>query len=136
MKVRRISGLVCCLAAATTFDAAAAEEQGARVQPPARWSQDVLDAFFESDKMKALASFQDLYVGLEPYRNNELLGGGVLKATAPAVFGLLAAIELHPSNKKSGGELVQYAPCLLHNFSVYLLLSQKQFLLPLEDFSL
>lgn len=53
--------------------------------------------------MKALASFQDLYVGLEPYRNNKLLGGGVLKSTAPAVFGLLAAIELHPSNKKSGG---------------------------------
>jgi hypothetical protein len=55
--------------------------------------------------MRALASFQDLYVGLEPYRNNELLGGGVLKSTAPAVFGLLAAIELHPSNSKSGGEI-------------------------------
>ena len=54
--------------------------------------------------MKALASFQDLYVGLEPYRNAELVGGGVLQSTAPAVFGLLAAIELHPSNDKSGGE--------------------------------
>jgi hypothetical protein len=53
--------------------------------------------------MKALASFQDLYVGLEPFRNDDLLGGGVLKSTAPAVFGLLAAIELHPKNKKSGG---------------------------------
>jgi hypothetical protein len=39
--------------------------------------------------MRALASFQDLYVGVVPYRNNELLGGGVLKSTAPAVFGLL-----------------------------------------------
>ena len=67
---------------------------------------DVLDAIFESEKMKALASFQDLYVGLEPYRNNELLGGGVLKTTAPAVFGLLAAIELHPTNKKAGGTLL------------------------------
>jgi hypothetical protein len=54
-------------------------------------------------KMKAMASFQDLYVGLEPYRHNELLGGGVLKSTAPAVFGLLAAIELHPTNSKGGG---------------------------------
>jgi hypothetical protein len=54
--------------------------------------------------MKALASFQDLYVGLEPFRNNVLVGGGVLRSTAPAIFGLLAAIELHPSNDKSGGE--------------------------------
>lgn len=54
--------------------------------------------------MKALASFQDLYVGLEPYRNQELIGGGVFQSTAPAVFGLLAAIELHPSNSKSGGK--------------------------------
>jgi hypothetical protein len=72
---------------------------------PLKPHSDVLDAMFESEKMKALASFQDLYVGLEPYRNNELLGGGVLKSTAPAIFGLLAAIELHPSNSKSGGEL-------------------------------
>ena len=64
---------------------------------------DVLDAIFSSDKMKAVAAFQDLYVGLEPYRNDGLLGGGVLRSTAPAVFGLLAAIELHPTNKKSGG---------------------------------
>jgi len=52
--------------------------------------------------MKALASFQDLYVGLEPYRNDDQLFGGVLKKTAPAVFGLLAALELHPTNKKAG----------------------------------
>ena len=71
---------------------------------PLKPHSDVLDAIFESEKMKAMASFQDLYVGLEPYRNNEVLGGGVLKSTAPAVFGLLAAIELHPSNRKSGGE--------------------------------
>ena len=56
--------------------------------------------------MKTLASFQDLYVGLEPYRNDALIGGGVLQSTAPAVFGLLAAIELHPSNKQCG----VYAP--------------------------
>jgi len=71
---------------------------------PLKPHSDVLDAIFQSNKMKALASFQDLYVGLEPYRNNQLLGGGVLRSTAPAVFGLLAAIELHPSNAKSGGE--------------------------------
>jgi phytoene dehydrogenase-like protein len=71
---------------------------------PLKPHSDVLDAIFQSNKMKALASFQDLYVGLEPYRNNEFLGGGVLRTTAPAVFGLLAAIELHPSNPKSGGE--------------------------------
>jgi len=51
---------------------------------------------------KALASFQDLYVGLEPYANNNQIGGGVIKKTAPAVFGLLAALELHPTNKKAG----------------------------------
>lgn len=62
----------------------------------------VLDATFESDKMRALASFQDLYVGLEPYANDGQLGGGVIKKTAPAVFGLLAALELHPTNKKAG----------------------------------
>lgn len=69
---------------------------------PLKPHSDVLDALFESDKMKALASFQDLYVGLEPYRNNQRLGGGVLDTTAPAVFGLLAAIELHPANDKCG----------------------------------
>lgn len=52
--------------------------------------------------MRALASFQDLYVGLEPYRNNGEVAGGVIKKTAPAVFGLLAALELHPSNKLAG----------------------------------
>eukprot|EP00531_Pseudo-nitzschia_arenysensis_P006981 CAMPEP_0116154046 /NCGR_PEP_ID=MMETSP0329-20121206/21570_1 /TAXON_ID=697910 /ORGANISM="Pseudo-nitzschia arenysensis, Strain B593" /LENGTH=471 /DNA_ID=CAMNT_0003650997 /DNA_START=147 /DNA_END=1561 /DNA_ORIENTATION=- len=30
----------------------------------------VLDDLFESEKLKALASFQDLYVGLEPYENS------------------------------------------------------------------
>jgi phytoene dehydrogenase-like protein len=64
----------------------------------------VLDTTFVSNKMKALASFQDLYVGLEPYENKDKLGGGVLQTTAPAVFGLLAAIELHPENKKAGGK--------------------------------
>jgi hypothetical protein len=54
--------------------------------------------------MRALASFQDLYVGLEPYRNQKQIGGGVWTSTAPAVFGLLAAIELHPTNHHSGGE--------------------------------
>jgi hypothetical protein len=72
---------------------------------PLKPHSDVLDAIFESDKMRALASFQDLYVGLEPYRNNDQLFGGVIETTAPAVFGLLAAIELHPNNKKAGGVL-------------------------------
>lgn len=76
---------------------------------PLKPHSDVLDAIFESDKMKALASFQDLYVGLEPFRNDDDngimgIGGGVLRKTAPAVFGLLAALELHPTNKKAGGE--------------------------------
>jgi len=69
---------------------------------PLKPHSDVLDAIFESEKLKALASFQDLYVGLEPYRNKAQVGGGVFQSTAPAVFGLLAAIELHPSNSKSG----------------------------------
>jgi len=68
----------------------------------------ILDALFESNKMKALASFQDLYVGLEPYVNKAQMAGGVMKKTAPAVFGLLAAIELHPTNKKSGGKGSRY----------------------------
>ena len=62
----------------------------------------VLDNFFTSRKMKAMASFQDLYVGLEPYKNDNEIGGGVLTSTAPAVFGLLAALELHPTNKRAG----------------------------------
>ena len=69
---------------------------------PLKPHSDVLDALFESDKLRALASFQDLYVGLEPYQNPDLFGGGVLRSTAPAVFGLLAAIELHPTNKNAG----------------------------------
>ena len=75
---------------------------------PLQPHSDLLDYLFTTTKMKALASFQDLYVGLEPYRNNELLGGGVLRSTAPAVFGLLAAIELHPTNKKAGGKSYEY----------------------------
>lgn len=69
---------------------------GARAWPLKPHS-DVLDSMFESQKMKSLASFQNLYVGLEPYRNDNQLGGGILRKTAPAVFGLLAAIELHPT---------------------------------------
>lgn len=69
---------------------------------PLKPHSEVLDSLFDSTKMKTLASFQDLYVGLEPYANNGEIGGGVMKKTAPAVFGLLAAIELHPTNKKSG----------------------------------
>lgn len=69
---------------------------------PLKPHSDVLDAVFTSHKLRALASFQDLYVGLEPYRNAALLGGGVLRSTAPAVFGLLAALELHPTNEKAG----------------------------------
>lgn len=72
---------------------------------PLKPHSDVLDAIFESSKLKALASFQDLYVGLEPYKNPKLLAGGVLQSTAPAVFGLLAAIELHPNNDKAGGKV-------------------------------
>ena len=78
--------------------------------PPQLWPlkphSDILDALFSSDKMKALASFQDLYVGLQPYRNSGKIGGGVLRKTAPAVFGLLAALELHPTNERCG----VYAP--------------------------
>lgn len=69
---------------------------------PLKPHSDVLDSFFTSDKMVALASFQDLYVGLEPFRDDEKFAGGVLTTTAPAVFGLLAAIELHPTNTKCG----------------------------------
>mmetsp|Transcript_9599 Transcript_9599/g.20361 ORF Transcript_9599/g.20361 Transcript_9599/m.20361 type:complete len:636 (+) Transcript_9599:42-1949(+) len=69
---------------------------------PLKPHSDVLDAIFDSEKMKALASFQDLYVGLEPYRNDDEIFGGVLRKTAPAVFGLLAALELHPTNEKAG----------------------------------
>lgn len=66
----------------------------------------MLESLFTSPKLIALASFQDLYVGLEPYANSKQLGGGIFKKTAPAVFGLLAAIELHPTNSKAG----VYAP--------------------------
>ena len=62
----------------------------------------VLDATFESEKMKAMASFQDLYVGLEPYADEQQIFGGVVRKTAPAIFGLLAALELHPTNKRAG----------------------------------
>ncbi len=69
---------------------------------PMKPHSDVLDAIFASEKMKALASFQDLYVGLEPFAKQNLPFGGVLDTTAPAVFGLLSAIELHPTNNKCG----------------------------------
>jgi phytoene desaturase (3,4-didehydrolycopene-forming) len=62
----------------------------------------MLSKLFTSPKMVALASFQDLYVGLEPYANPNQIGGGVLRKSAPAVFGLLAALELHPTNPKCG----------------------------------
>ena len=74
---------------------------------PLKPHSDVLVSFFESQKMRAMASFQDLYVGLEPYRNDKQLFGGVIQTTAPAVFGLLAAIELHPENSKAGGECAE-----------------------------
>ena len=73
---------------------------------PLKPHSDVLDAIFSLNKMKALASFQDLYVGLEPYRNNNEFAGGVMKKTAPAVFGLLSALELHPTNEKAGGRVI------------------------------
>lgn len=57
---------------------------------PLQSHKSMLDRFFDSDKLKALASFQDLYVGLSPY------GSNILRTTAPAVFALLASIELHP----------------------------------------
>ena len=69
---------------------------------PLKPHSDMTDAFFASNKLRSLSSFQDLYVGLEPYRNDDLVGGGVLRSTAPAVFGLLSAIELHPTNKYAG----------------------------------
>jgi phytoene desaturase (3,4-didehydrolycopene-forming) len=62
----------------------------------------MLDSLFDSPKLKAMASFQDLYVGLEPYKNHRQFGGGVLRKSAPAIFGLLAALELHPTNDKAG----------------------------------
>ena len=70
---------------------------------PLRPHSDVLDAIFTSTKMKAMASFQDFYVGLEPYRNMNQRLGGILSKTAPAVFGLLSALELHPTNRRAGG---------------------------------
>ena len=71
---------------------------------PLKPHSDSLDEIFTSTKLKTLASFQDLYVGLEPYRNDGELFGGVIKKTAPTVFGLLSALELHPTNKLAGGE--------------------------------
>lgn len=88
------------LASFPAFFRAALEDWGKAW--PLKPHSEVLDAMFESHKMRALASFQDLYVGLEPYRNDKLLAGGILCSTAPAIFGLLAAIELHPTNDKAG----------------------------------
>lgn len=69
---------------------------------PLKPHSSVLSEIFESPKMVALASFQDLYVGLEPYLNQKQPLGGILRKTAPAVFGLLSAIELHPTNRRAG----------------------------------
>jgi phytoene desaturase (3,4-didehydrolycopene-forming) len=90
-----------------TFPAFLAEalRNGARAWP-LRPHSSMLSHFFSSIKLRALASFQDLYVGLEPYTNQALPAGGILTSTAPAVFGLLAAIELHPTNARCG----VYAP--------------------------
>jgi phytoene desaturase (3,4-didehydrolycopene-forming) len=74
---------------------------GARAWP-LRPHSSMLSRFFNSTKLRALASFQDLYVGLEPYTNQALPAGGILASTAPAVFGLLAAIEMHPTNARCG----------------------------------
>ena len=41
-------------------------------------------------------------MGLEPYENSRQLGGGVLRKTTPAVLGLLAALEFHPTNNNAG----------------------------------
>ncbi|KAL7544592.1 hypothetical protein ACHAWF_012242 [Thalassiosira exigua] len=69
---------------------------------PLRPHSSMLESLFESPELRALASFQDLYVGLSPYADSRKVGGGVWGKTAPAVFGLLAAIELHPTNDKAG----------------------------------
>jgi len=69
---------------------------------PLRPHGDALAEAFSGNKMRALASFQDLYVGLSPHGNKDKIAGGVLRKTAPAVFGLLAALELHPTNRRSG----------------------------------
>lgn len=57
---------------------------------------------FTSTKLCALATFQDSYVGQELNAKHRKLWGGILCKTAPAVFGPLAAIELHPTNSKAG----------------------------------
>jgi phytoene desaturase (3,4-didehydrolycopene-forming) len=79
---------------------------------------DVLAKFFASPQLRALASFSDLYVGLVPYprlsssplqdHKSSSLSIGVRRqenvwgSTAPAVFGLLSALELHPTHGDSG----------------------------------
>ena len=73
----------------------------------------MLESLFSSPKLCALASFQDLYVGLEPWANSNQIGGGILRKTAPAVFGLLAALELHPNNKRAGGRKIVFF-CMCH----------------------
>ena len=78
---------------------------------PLKPHSEVLDAMFDSTKLKAVASFQDLYVGLEPYQNPNLFMGGIFQSTAPAVFGLLAAIELHPTNPIAGGNTSCFCCC-------------------------
>ena len=79
----------------------------------------MLSSLFSSPKLTALASFQDLYVGLEPYKNSNQLWGGIWRKTAPAVFGLLAALELHSSNRRAGGECMApiFISCVVRIFN-------------------
>lgn len=63
---------------------------------PLQSHSNMIDKFFTtSNKLRILASFQNLYVGLQPYHNQQLLFGGILQSTSPAIFGLLSAIELN-----------------------------------------
>jgi hypothetical protein len=65
---------------------------------PLKSHRSVLETYFQSEKMCALASFQDLYVGLQPFDTNiDDRSSSTHQSTAPAVFGLLSAIELHPN---------------------------------------
>ncbi|KAL3810447.1 hypothetical protein ACHAXA_010377 [Cyclostephanos tholiformis] len=73
---------------------------------PLRPHSRMLNSIFDGPKLRALASFQNLYVGLEPYENEDQWLGGITRKTAPAVFGLLSALEMHPTYRKSG----VYAP--------------------------
>ena len=131
-------------------------KHGLKKNWPLNPHSDLLDNAFDTNKMKALASFQDLYVGLSPYRRDRsspsasssssssslihdddidtdsssdtsgggtgsyVVGGGVLRRTAPAVFGLLAAIELHPTCSLSGGTFFRIFICVFLRVYVYI----------------